>query len=172
MKKTNFKAIVLITLFTMILIPIGAQQMNSVTAGGVTFEWSISDGHMDITLQSPEKGWVSVGFNPSSIMKDAAFYLAYIENGQVYLRDDFGTGRISHGPDTSQGGSDDAVILGGEETNRGTTVRFRIPLDSGDKYDHRFVSGEEIPVLFAHSSRDNFTSKHSGKGKALITFEW
>ena len=141
-------------------------------AGGVTFEWSIDGDYMDITLKSQETGWVAVGFNPSFIMENADFYIGYVKDGQAYLRDDYGNRRTSHSADTTLGGTEDFTNLMGEETSQGTVISFRIPLDSGDSKDHKFVSGQEIPVLFAFSRKDNFTSIHSGKGKAMISFDW
>lgn len=164
------KLLRILIIISMLVLPLFAQE--SLTVSEMTFNWVISDGYIDMELTSPDVGWVSVGFNPETMMKGADFYIGYVENGEVFIRDDYGKGRISHASDESKGGTDDLIILGGEETEMGTVIRFRIPLESGDSLDHTFVSGETIPVIFAYSNRDNFTSRHIKKGKVDITFNW
>ncbi len=162
--------IIFLGFILMLALPVAAQ--NSVEVNGITFEWTIDGTYLEGTLSAPEEGWVSVGFDPTSVMQDADFIIAYVENGEVFIRDDYGNRRTSHTPDTSAGGSDDAIALGGEDSGSGTTIRFRIPLNSGDQYDHQFVNGETIPVIFASSAKDNFRSIHKRKGKTEITFRW
>lgn len=165
------KYIIFFAIILYIFLPLSAQE-GSETVSGITFSWEVKGEFMDITLSAPTKGWVSVGFNPSSVMKDADFYIGYVKGGEVFIRDDYGRGRTSHVDDERLGGTADVEVLGGEETPEGTTLRFRIPLNSGDEFDHAFVSGREIPVIFAYARSDNFTGIHQGKGKRNITFNW
>lgn len=145
---------------------------NSVSAGGVDFRWEIREGYIYGTLHSAERGWVSVGFNPESMMQGADFVIAYVEQGEVFIRDDYGSWLTSHAPDIGSGGTDDAEIVSGFEDETGTTVKFRKPLVSTDDKDHDFVNGEEIPVIFAFSRNDGFKAMHAGRGKAYIKFDF
>ncbi len=165
-KKTG-SALLLLALFA--IIPLFGE---SVTVSGITFEWTIDGTYLEGTLTSPQAGWVSVGFNPTSIMEGADFIIGYVDGGEVFIRDDFGNRRTSHTPDTREGGSDDVTVVSGSETAAGTVITFRIPLDSGDERDHKFVNGQTIPVIFAASRGDNFTGIHNLKGKTNITFRW
>ncbi|MBN2626365.1 MAG: DOMON domain-containing protein [Spirochaetales bacterium] len=145
---------------------------ESVTVSGITFEWSIDGTDLTGTLRSSEKGWVAVGFNPTSIMEGADFIIGYVDKGEVFIRDDYGNRRTSHTPDTRGGGSDNVTAVSGSESSAGTVITFRIPLDSGDERDHKFVNGQSIPVIFAASRSDNFTGIHNMRGKTEITFRW
>jgi len=144
--------------------------INQVQVGDILFSWRIENGYLEGELKSPGKGWVAVGFNPENLMQGADFVIGYVEDGNVYIRDDYGSWYTSHDSDISMNGSEDIEVLGGGEDESGTTIQFRKPLSSEDVNDHTFAIGEEIPVIFAYSNEDSFTGMHLKKGKAKIRF--
>ena len=141
---------------------------NEVTAIEMTLRWRVTGETLEVELESPATGWVAVGFDPSSMMQDANFILAYVKDGEVSARDDFGTWLTSHQSDESLGGTMDVSDLSGDETDDGTTVRFTIPLDSGDEYDRPLRSGETYTVLMAYSEADDFQTVHRDKTSVEI----
>ncbi|RKX78764.1 MAG: hypothetical protein DRP60_05175 [Spirochaetes bacterium] len=143
---------------------------NQIEVAGILFSWRIENGYLEGELKSPGKGWVAVGFNPENLMQGADFVIGYVEDGNVYVRDDYGSWYTSHDSDISMNGSEDIEVLGGGEDESGTTVQFRKPLSSEDANDHTFTIGEEIPVIFAYSNEDSFTGMHLKKGKTKIRF--
>jgi hypothetical protein len=161
-------ALILVSLAAAAL-PLAAE---SVTVSGITFDWTIDGTYLTGTLTSPLTGWVSVGFNPTTVMKGADFIIGCVDKGEVIIRDDYGNRRTSHTPDSRGGGSDDVTAVRGSESSAGTVITFRIPLDSGDERDHSFANGQTIPVIFAASRSDNLTSIHNIRGKTAITFRW
>ena len=144
-----------------------AQDYNVVTKDGFTFSWRVSDVTMDIILEAPTMGWVSVGFDPSKKMKDANYIIGSIDkNGTLTIQDNFGTGHISHKPDEKLGGVDNITNKFGEEKDGKTTLKFSIPLDSKDKFDVALNPGKHA-VILASSKNDRLTSKHN----KLVKFE-
>ena len=136
----------------------------------ISLQWKISNGQdLEIILSAPTTGWVAVGFDPSSKMKDANLLLCAVVSGSVTIRDDYGNGSVSHSPDTSLGGTDDFTIIGGTETADRTEVQFTIPLNSGDAFDRALVSGSEYTVLLAYADADSFTVKHAHRTSIQIT---
>ena len=103
-------------------------------------------------------------------MEGADFIIGYVENGQGYLRDDYGSWLTSHDSDEKLGGTDNAELLDFGEDSTGTWLRFRIPLQSGDEYDHKFIPGETITVIFATSNKDGFSGMHQTRGSEDLTF--
>lgn len=150
--------------------PITEETLNTVTVSGTTFSWEISDDYIEATIEAETEGWVAVGFNPDQMMEGADFIIAYVKEGKVFIRDDYGSGFITHESDVSLGGSEDLEILGGEEKNKKTSITFRRSLISDDEFDHSFTAGETITVLFAYGAKDDFSSMHRGRGSADITF--
>lgn len=141
---------------------------KEITDRGIIFQWKVVGDYLKIRLSAPTEGWVAVGFNPSNMMKDADYKLAYVEDGQTFIEDHYGSGYISHKEDTNLGGTGDFELDGGSEENGVTSVGFTIPLNSGDAYDKILKEGDEVKVLLAYSGRDSFRRKHKERTSVVI----
>lgn len=132
------------------------------TADGVTLTVRLETDSLEISISAPTNGWVSVGFEPSRVMKDADIYIGYVRNGEVFLRDDFGTGNTSHAPDTSLGGESSFARLSGSEVDGVTSITFAIARDSGDSFDKVLAAGGSYKVLLGYGPEgsDDFTTYH------------
>jgi hypothetical protein len=147
----------------------GQDTGKSVEHQGFTLTWRVDGENLEVAVEAPTKGWVAVGFEPSSMMKDADYIIGYVTENEVFIRDDFGVGTASHKADTELGGSDDVSILGGSETNGNTSIQFSIPLQSGDEYDKVLEPGATYVVLLAYGNVDNVDSIHRKHAKIDIT---
>ncbi len=145
---------------------------HSMEAGGFRVYWSNDANVLRIGLSSPTTGYVAVGFDPDQRMKGANFIIGAVRNGQLVIRDDFGTGLISHGPDVDNGGTDDILAAAGRELNGETTIEFIIPLDSGDPYDKPLQPGATYTILVAfQDTSDDFSVRHSQRGSGEIRLD-
>jgi hypothetical protein len=133
-----------------------------VTVEDVSLTMSVDGQDLSVSVSAPTTGWVAVGFDASAAMKDANIVIGYVEDGQVYIRDDWGSGHTSHEPDTDMGGSDDISAASGDETDGTTTISFTIPLDSGTPGDKPLVPGNTVEVLLAYGpdDADDFDGYH------------
>ncbi|GAB1482340.1 hypothetical protein MASR2M78_11550 [Treponema sp.] len=136
-------------------------------ANGIQFSLMIKGETAEITLSAPYKGWVAVGFDPSSRMKDANVIIGYVKDGKAFARDDFGTSQISHNDDEKLGGRSNLLSYSGTEVDGLTTMNFTIPLDSGDSKDVVLSKGSHTIILGASNS-DSFTGFHTKVGKTSI----
>jgi len=145
---------------------------QTVGAAGVTFEYRVTpDGlNLEGILIGQTTGWVSVGFNPTFMMRDANIIIGYVTSNGPMIRDDWGTGNTSHVSDQSLGGTDDVTLIAGSEEDGFTTLHFTIPLDSGDQYDQPLSIGQTYPIILARGANgaNNFTSVHAAAGYAEI----
>ena len=138
-----------------------AEYDHEVQIKKISFSWKVSGDTLAVKIAAETKGWVGIGFNPSSKMKGADFILGYVKNGKVKIRDDFGKSKTSHKPDEKLGGTSDVTLIGGEEADGVTTVEFALPLKSGDKKDSELnVEGDTIVLLAYGPDRDGFTARH------------
>ncbi|MFA7643497.1 MAG: DOMON domain-containing protein [Sphaerochaetaceae bacterium] len=126
------------------------------------FSWEFAAEEIEFTVMAPTTGWVAIGFNPSRMMKDAHYILGYVADGQLFLRDDYGTGLTSHASDDTVGGAQHVRPLGHSEEGGVTTITFALPLQAQDAYDLDFVPGKAYKVLLAYGANgaDNFTGMH------------
>lgn len=135
------------------------------TVDGFTFTWRESLYSADslmITISAPTTGWIAVGFEPTSFMEDADLIIGYVDQGYPHVRDDFGTGTVTHDSDVNLGGTRDITRIGGAETATETHISFSIPYDSGDIYDKQLTEGNTYTFIFAYGAdgSDDFTSSH------------
>ncbi len=148
---------------------INRQGYNEITAEGITLQWKISGSLLEVVLTAPTDGWVAVGFDPTSLMKDANIIIGFVKDGIPEVRDDFGSWYTSHDPDESQGGTTDVVITKGSESGKKTELAFTLPLDSGDPLDRTLVKGNTYTVILAYGTVDDFTTRHKKRTKVGIT---
>ncbi len=143
--------------------PVTTEAGKELTVEDFLLTWTVEEGTLTITAQAPTTGWVAVGFEPTAAMKDADIIIGYVENGSLFLRDDFGDGHISHSADTELGGSDDVTAISGTEEGSLTSISFSTPLDSGDSYDRQLTPGTTVKVILAYGPEgsDDFEGYHA-----------
>jgi len=137
-------------------------------ANGIGFSLIIRGEQAEVTVSAPATGWVAVGFNPTSRMKDADFKIGYVKDGVAFARDDFGTGSTSHGDDTRIGGTADLISFTGTEKDGKTSVTFIFPLNSKDTKDVSLTKGTHT-IILGSSNSDSFTGMHNKIGKTTIS---
>ncbi len=142
--------------------PVGPGNGGSITIDRITFTWKPEGGNLNATVKAPTTGWVAVGFDPAVAMKDANLIIGYVKNGQVFIRDDYGSELTGHDADVNGGGQDNVTNKSGKEEEGVTEISFTIPLDSGDERDRKLVVGQTHKVLLAYgpNGADNFTTQH------------
>ena len=145
---------------------------HQTSVSGVDVYWSNDAEQLRIGLVSPGTGYVAIGFDPEDRMKGANYIIAFVQEGELSIRDDFGTEPIAHTQDTNRGGLDNILASAGSEWPDQTVVEFVIPLDSGDPHDKVLVPGMTYPILVSyHDLRDGFSARHSGRGSGEITLD-
>jgi hypothetical protein len=144
---------------------------ETVIAENWTVSWEFVGNEIAFTLKAPTTGWVSIGFNPSRVMKDGEYVLGYVKDGNTVVRQDFGTGMFSHKSVTELGWKQNIGIVSGNEEGGNTVIVFTLPLSWGESYGITFEKGKTYKVLVAYgpSDADNFTSKHRKRDSLNIT---
>lgn len=137
----------------------------------MNFQWKISGSSIEMIVFAPADGWVGVGFDPQEFMKGANFVLGYVADGAAAIEDHYGNQLINHAKDTELGGTDDVTLISGVENSSGTTLRFSIPLDSGDEYDKPLTAGSTHKVVLAYGLADDFTTAHSETTRTTVELE-
>jgi len=150
--------------FDQVLNEEGMQEI--ITENGIVMSWKVDGPSLIIRISARSEGWVAVGFEPTQAMKDANFIIAYMKDGTVYVRDDYGTERGKHAADTKLGGKNDVNAISGSEENGVTEITFSIPLDSGDVYDKPLSPGNEYYILLAYGKSDSFSAVHEIEAEA------
>lgn len=165
--------LLIITMLSLAFALSAQSPWQSVTAANVTLEYRILAGGetLECKLMGETTGWVAVGFNPTSVMRNANIIIGFVSGGTASIRDDWGTSNTSHSADTSLGGTSDVALIEGMETAGITTLHFTIPLSTADQYDRPMMVGQTYPIILARGSNnaDNYTGMHAGADFAQIS---
>lgn len=142
------------------------QSFETKRTAGVDVSWRVVGDQLEMILEAPTTGWIAIGFDPVNHMAGANIIIGYVEDGELFIADDFGTAGFAHDRDTNIGGTNDIIESHGSETDGSTTLRFTIPLDSGDEKDKPLTRGSRYQVLVAHGrdGDDSFTGYHANRG--------
>jgi hypothetical protein len=141
---------------------------------GVTLYWLNDAEHLYAAISAQTTGWVAVAFDPEQAMMGANFVFGYVQDGNLFLEDMYGTkpsGPDAHPPDEQLGGSNDILDSAGSERAGTTVIEFKIPLDSGDQYDKPLIPGASYTALLAVGGTDDYTSYHIARGATQITLD-
>jgi hypothetical protein len=133
---------------------------HQVTAGDIDFHWSVEGERLSIKLVAKTKGWVGIGFNPTSGMKGANFLIGTVKKGEAEVQDHFGTLKTNHKADEKVGGTVDISDVSGSEVDGTTEIAFSIPLDSGDANDSALDPNAETVLLLSYGKSDIMALKH------------
>ena len=137
---------------------------HKIAVENVVFEWKLASETIHIRLTAKTEGWVGIGFNPSTRMKDANFIIGYVKKGSVKVADHYGTTQRQHEKDTKLGGQMNISNIAGKEENGVTEINFSIPLNSEDPMDRPIWTDKDNTVLLAYGAgRDSFRARHQFK---------
>ncbi len=139
--------------------------------GAFQVYWRVNGDYIYIAMVGETTGWVAIGFEPTTMMKDADIVIGYVAlDGTVHVDDQYSTGATGpHKSDTSLGGTMDIEEYGGREDNGVTVIEFKRKLTTGDPYDKDLAGKAAIQIIWALGPGDDFTSKHFKAGYGEIT---
>ncbi|MFA5399541.1 MAG: DOMON domain-containing protein [Dehalococcoidia bacterium] len=141
---------------------------RSKSFGDFELSWSTDDLYLYMGMKARTAGWVAVGFDPSSQMKDADIVQGFIKDGVLSIADQYSTGQFGpHPADTQQGGTEDILAAAGGSDGGFTTIEFKRRLDTGDKFDKPLGKGTH-KIIWAYGSDPQFTLKHMARGSGEI----
>ncbi len=148
-------------------------QSQSFGNGVFELHWRIVGDEVYIAMKAKTTGWVSLGIDPSIMMKDADMIIAWVENnGETKLFDAFSIGEMGpHPPDEQSGGTNDIPEYAGKIADGYTTIEFKRKLDTGDQFDKPFPRSGNLKVIVAYGTRKDFNSMHSFRATGTITIE-
>lgn len=123
-------------------------------------------------IESTAKGWVSIGIDPTNVMKDADMIFGVVTEKEVKAFDTYSTGIFGpHPDDTSLGGSFDILAFAEKKDSSKIYFEFSRKLNTGDKYDKSIIKGKDMKLLWAYSNSNDINSKHTKRGSGIINIK-
>lgn len=138
------------------------------TFGDFEIRWANDEEYVYIGMKAKTTGWVAVGIQPGSMMKDADMVFGFVKDGKATVYDHFSTGAYGpHSPDTELGGKNDILEYAGKEDGGYTIIEFKRALSTGDSYDQPVSKGANR-IIWAYGSDDELKLKHIIRGYGEI----
>lgn len=138
------------------------------TYGNYEIHWSSDEQYIYIGMKANTNGWVALGIQPGSRMKDADMIFGFVQDSETTVYDLFSTGDFGpHPPDTDLGGTYDVIESGGREEGGYTTIEFKRLLNTGDEYDNPLQSGVN-KIIWSYGSADELSLQHTARGYGEI----
>ena len=146
----------------------GEMEVYKHPSGNYELYWKVlTDEEIYVAINAKTTGWVSVGFDPSFMMKDADIKIGNIVDGVVTLEDHYGTSATGHKQDKEN----EIIEFAGKEENDWTFIEFIMPLDTAKADDKAIIPGEQMKVIIAYSSStDALWRKHNFRGSTELVF--
>ena len=191
--RSGFKTIMVLGLLTLFLMSGGvintfALQMpnidgtidkdeyeNSLIVYEAKFElyWTIDNdsGVIYFGIVGYTLGWVAIGIDPTTAMRNADMYFGYVDNGVGHAIDAYSDGITGpHPKDTDKGGTNDILDYAVTETSNSTIFEFSRKLDTGDTRDNP-IKNKTTKVIWALGPNDDWNSAHGGnRGGFSVNF--
>ena len=138
--------------------------------GDYEIYWNGDEQYMYIGMRAKTSGWLALGIQPGTGMKDADMVMGVVSDGEATIYDllcigDYGP----HSPDTELGGTNDILEFGGQEVDGYTVIEFKRLLDTGDQYDLPVYRGTN-KIIWSYSLDEQSSKKHVSRGYGEIDF--
>ena len=138
----------------------------------ISFSMEKSKNGYEISITAPTtEGWVSIGFDGGTIMKDSEMVMLYNVDGKGGLEHHYGTSMISHkkiGDLDSNYKDNNLTFKSFNIANGKTTYVFERSEQITNKYIKKFETGKKIKVIFAYSNSMDTSKKHKKAGSSEI----
>jgi hypothetical protein len=138
--------------------------------GRLNLYWTISGDRIFIAMRGETRGWISIGFEPSRVMKDADMIIGWFSGSSASVVDAYSTGLTGpHPADTGLGGTDDIISFDGSESGGFTTIELVRKLSTGDQYDETIPTSGSINIIWGMGNSDNEYTKHNRAGSGVMS---
>jgi hypothetical protein len=144
----------------------------SLANGRMVVYWKNNGDTLYMGLWGQVSGWVAIGFEPTTAMKDADMILGYVSGGQATVLDQYATGIFGpHPSDTELGGTYDILKADGSESGGVTVIEFSRKLNTGDRFDKVLIPGSTVRFIWSMADTDVPTVQHNiarGSGQLVL----
>lgn len=144
------------------------EYLVSLTTTTFDLSYSLDGQYVYFAMKAKTGGWLALGIEPTSGMKNADMILGMVKDGEVTISDQYSSGMYGpHTADTELGGTDDILEYGGKEENGETVIEFKRQLVTGDEWDND-IDTNTNSFIVAYGSADDFGRKHSYRGNISV----
>lgn len=148
------KILLTITLMAMV---VSCFTQNRIEKNGMTVQWYYESNTIVFELSSPKQGWVAIGFNEENTLKGAHLIMARVSsNNIVDVTEHYTIKPGTYKPFIDLGETSQAKVISGSENDKGTTVKFQLPILPPHKLAKDLSQGKSYNLTMAYSLDDDY----------------
>jgi len=163
------KILVFISFLLLQMMVFGMTTTNNKTGISIITE-KVTEGYQ-FTVTAPTKGWVSIGFDATIIMKDSESIILSNSNGKGQIYHYYGTGKEVVTPITELDSSyknDNLSLKSFSYDGKTSTYVFVRTEKVKNKFIKELTPGKNVKILFAYSANQDINSMHTKAGSEKI----
>ena len=149
----------------------GLLAQESLQLGGMTMSYTIVGQQLSVTLEAPTQGWLGIGFNDRNAIVGSDLLLMHVIDNKAEVLDMQVKGIGNPKEDQMLGGTNNIIITAYAEKAGRTTISFSRPLNTQDPNDHPIERGEDLWLILAYSTHDDFGHHSRMRKHTSFTFE-
>jgi hypothetical protein len=118
--------------------------------------WHYEGDRIFFEMSAPTDGWVTIGFNTTSGIKDAYLLMGNVVKGELQVVEHYTLSPGNYKTINSLGEASQVKDIKGEENSNRTTLNFSLPIKAKSKYQKELSEGTEYTLIMAYSQEDDF----------------
>lgn len=132
------------------------QEPKKILKDGMTVSWYFDDTNIHFKMSAPTTGWVTVGFNETTEIKNAYLLMGHVTDGKANVVEHFTQSPGNYTPIENLGSPLQVRNVSGQENKGNTTINFTLPIDRPTAYQKELVQGKQYQMILAYSLEDDF----------------
>jgi len=129
---------------------------NTIRKNGVTVSWKFSGDRVYFEMSAPTDGWVTIGFNTTSSIKNAYLLMGNVVNEKPSVIEHFTINSGNYSPVKDMGVEESVSSVEGYESEENTVIKFSLPVKATNIYARNLDKGKEYVMILAYSQSDDF----------------
>src|SRR5680860_113687 len=144
--------IILVFVLSNIMCTAEGQEPKKVMKDGMTVSWYFDGNEIHFEMYAPTKGWVAIGLNEYSGIKNAYLLMGHIVKGEADVVEHFTQSPGNYVPIQDLGGVVRVRNVSGKEKNGKTSLKFSLPIGKATEYQKELVEGKKYHMILAYSA--------------------
>jgi hypothetical protein len=156
MKKVFVKFASLFFLLFNINCPKAQKPMKSIIKNGMEVNWQYKGDRVFFEMKAPTDGWVAIGFNNSESTTGNYLIMGNVINAKTTVTEHYTLSPGNYKTFNELKVNNSVADIWGTETNKGTILKFSLPIIAVNKYARNLNEGSQYELLIAFSQEDDF----------------
>ena len=152
----NMNIFILITSMFCLMSTQEKKEIKQVSKNNMEVKWYYKSERIYFEMNAPTTGWVTIGFNSSSNIKNSYLLMGRVKNGKSEVVEHYTFSPGNYKSFKSLNELSNIKHVEGAEKNNQTTLKFSLPITATSKYQKTLTQNSKYELIMAFSQQDDF----------------